>query len=150
MSIFKEGDKVRCINNDGCDLIRKGRVYEVVSIDSTAKSLFISYKGEFIGGYFSYRFEKVVETIPSWSGKTQKEMTAREFLDFIEYSLNNPVEFRHVDRNDVWSTMKIKTAFNRIGWAHQYRVKTSNPNASEIAEIESQMRVLADRLSKLK
>ena len=52
---FKIGDKVRCVNNAGADLLKLNKIYTVIRADDVCIHI------DDVGGYFSTRFEFVEE-----------------------------------------------------------------------------------------
>ena len=131
-----------CIRRDGAEKLNIGEVYEVTP-DSLVKFTFVGrkvpYKIAICKSYFL--------RLPS-EPKSCGKMTAEELM-----AVNMVMQFGDGSLIEVMQRGEWGPTSNthiRRGYPDVYRVKPTNPHASKIAEIEAEMRKLADELNKLK
>lgn len=133
--MFKVGDKVRCINDEGTrHRLRRGHVYEITRFDDSTDMTyqFVRLKNESLG-YLASRFEKVLDS-------TEHE----ELQNTQRYKTNSGKQLFDVLEDDLLTYEELRGFYkaNIYKYTHRYKQKNGIEDLKKV-------KVYVDQLIKL-
>lgn len=133
--MFKIGDKVRCVDNDGRKhSLKIGELYEIASVeyDPTMKQTFVCLKNSTLE-YLASRFEKVVNSNESeelQNTKRYKTNSGKQLFDVLEDDLLTYEELRGFYKANIYK------------YTHRYKQKNGIEDLKKV-------KIYVDQLIKL-
>lgn len=132
--MFKVGDKVRCIDNDGTPTLTIGEVYEIIGskYDDFTKEAFVCLKNN-TSEYVASRFEKVTDSDESEeleNTKRYKATSGKQLFGVLEDDLLTYEEVRGFYKANIYK------------YTHRYKQKNGVEDLKKV-------KVYVDQLIKL-
>ncbi|WWT34976.1 nucelotide kinase [Enterococcus phage BUCT630] len=132
--MFKVGDKVRCIDNDGTPTLTIGEVYEIIGskYDDFTKETFVCLKNN-TSEYVASRFEKVTDSDESEeleNTKRYKTTSGKQLFGVLEDDLLTYEEVRGFYKANIYK------------YTHRYKQKNGVEDLKKV-------KVYVDQLIKL-
>lgn len=133
--MFKVGDKVRCIDNDGrMQTLAVGELYEITSVEYTydQNDTYVYLKNDTLE-YGAYRFEKVIDSNESeelQNTKRYKTNSGKQLFDVLEDDLLTYEELRGFYKANIYK------------YTHRYKQKNGIEDLKKV-------KIYTDQLIKL-